>query len=189
MVRIFSRTKIHTKRFLSRSVSPHKVFSHTKRLLSRSFSPHKVFSHTKRLFTRSVPSNAEFHHSAVGPVAHSDELLYPAQATTPQELDQFRPRRHPATAPRAQLLTLTSSPFNTGGRAPTVHKDKPFTVPQTDGLLPTILIDGLSPQHKRQSSYIHSDEPFTVLQTDGLLPTIPIDELSFQYRRTSSYCS
>ena len=154
VVRIFSRTKVHTKRFLSRSVSPH-----------------KVFSHTKRLFTRSVSSNAEFHHSAVGPVAHSDELLYPARATTPQEIDQFRPRRHPATAPRAQLLTLTSpslcfkqtsssllflltsSPLNMNGRALIDHNDEPFTVPQTDGLLRTILIDELSLQHKQTSSF------------------------------------
>ena len=56
-------------------------------------------------------------------------------------------------------------------------------------LLPTILIDELSPQHRRQSSYIHNDEPFTVFRTDGLLPTILIDELSLQHRQTSSYYS
>ena len=105
VVRIFSRTKIHTKRFLSRSVS-----SHEASLLTKCF-PHETTLHMKRLSSQGVfPNedvssheaflhNAEFHHSAMSPVAHSDELLYPAQATTPQELDQFRPRRHPATVP------------------------------------------------------------------------------------------
>ena len=41
-------------------------------------------------------------------------------------------------------ISLTSSPFNTGRRAPTIHEDEPFTVLQTDGLLPTNLIDKLS---------------------------------------------
>ena len=54
-------------------------------------------------------------HSARSPVAHSDEPIYPAQATLPQESDQLRLHRHSAlnaskaTVPRATLLTLTSS--------------------------------------------------------------------------------
>ena len=108
--------------------------------------------------------------------------------------------------PRAQLLTLTnpllhisqtgsflqfllmSSPLNPDGRAPTIHSDEPFTALQTDGLLLTILIDELSPQHRWTSSYyLRIDEPFTTLQTDGLFLTILIDELSPQHRWTSSY--
>ena len=49
--------------------------------------------------------------------------------------------------------SLTSSPLNTDGRAPTIYNDEPFPAFQTDGLLPTILIDELSPQHRRTSSY------------------------------------
>ena len=48
---------------------------------------------------------------------------------------------------------LTSSPLNTDGRALTIYDDEPFTAYQTGGLLPTILIDELSPQHKWTSSY------------------------------------
>ena len=48
---------------------------------------------------------------------------------------------------------LTSSPLNTDGRAPTIHSDEPFTALQTYGLLLTILIDKLSPQHRWTSSY------------------------------------
>ena len=59
-------------------------------------------------------------HSARSPVTHFDELIYSAQATLPLESDQLRLHRHSATspfglnvtkatAPGAQLLTLTSS--------------------------------------------------------------------------------
>ena len=82
----------------------------------------------------------------------------------------------------SSLFSLASSLFNTGGRAPIVHRDEPFTALQTGGLLPTIHIDELSLQHRRTS-----DEPSTALQTGGLLPTIHIDELFLQHRRTSSY--
>ena len=84
-------------------------------------------------------------------------------------------------------LLLTSSPFNTDGRALTICE--PFTALQTDGLPPTVhsdesftalQTDGLPPT-------IHSDKPFTTLQSDGLLRTILIDELSPQHRWTSSY--
>ena len=90
-VRTFSRTEIHTKRFLSRSGSPQRFLERGK--------PHEASLHTKRFLTRCGPSHVAFHHTKMSPVAHSDELLYPVQATTPQELDQLRPRRHPATAP------------------------------------------------------------------------------------------
>ena len=90
-VRTFLRTKIHTKRFLSRSGSPQKFLERGK--------PHEASLPTRRFLTRSSSSHVAFHHSAMSPAAHSDELLYPAQATTPQGLDQLRPRRHPATAP------------------------------------------------------------------------------------------
>ena len=50
-------------------------------------------------------------------------------------------------------ISLTSSPFNTGRRAPAIYKDEPFTVLHTDGLLPTNLIDELSLQHRQTSSY------------------------------------
>ena len=106
-------------------------------------------------------------------------------------------------------FSLTSSPFNTGRRAPTIHEDEPFTVLQTDGLLPTNLIGELSLQHRQTSSYYLSgralhctshrrappqktnliDEPFSILQTDGLLHSVLIDELSLQHRQTSSYYS
>ena len=50
-------------------------------------------------------------------------------------------------------FSLTSSPLNTYGRAPTIYIDEPSTTLQKDGLLPTILIDELSPQHRWTSSY------------------------------------
>ena len=90
-VRTFSRTEIHPKRFLSRSGSPQKFLERGK--------PHEASLHTKRLFTQSVSSHKAFHHTKMSPVAHSDELIYSTQATTPQELDKLRPRRHQATAP------------------------------------------------------------------------------------------
>ena len=106
-------------------------------------------------------------------------------------------------------FSLTSSPFNTGRRAPTIHQGEPFTVLHTDGLLPTKLISQTSPSlyfkqtgsliqfsltsssfnTGRRAPTIHQDEPFTVLHTDRLLPTIPINELSLQHRPTSSYYS
>ena len=103
-------------------------------------------------------------------------------------------------------ISLTSSPFNIGRRAPTIYEDEPFTVLQTDGLLPTkpILTNspfdaegraptftmrqtGSSLQFSLTSSPLnigerapidHTNEPFIVLRTDRLLPTILIDELS-----------
>ena len=84
-VRTFSRTERHTKRFLSRSGSPQKFLERGK--------PHEASLHTKRLSPQGVFSHkAVLHtsppgHSAMSPAAHLDELLHPAQATTPQELD------------------------------------------------------------------------------------------------------
>ena len=115
---------------------------------------------------------------------HAASGARPAQAISPLGLNASK-----ATAPRAQLLTLTSpslhirqtgsclqilltsSPLNSDGRAHTIYIDEPFTAVQIDGLLPTI----------------HIDEPFTAYQTDGLLPTNFIDELSPQLRWTNSY--
>ena len=89
----------------------------------------------------------------------------------------------------------TSSSLNSDGRAPTIHIDEPFTAYQTDGLLPTNLIDELSPQLRWTGSFlqflltsssinsdgraptIHIDEPFMAPQIDGLLPTIHKHEL------------
>ena len=62
-------------------------------------------------------------------------------------------------------ISLTSSPFNTGRRAPTIYEDEPFTVLQTGGLLPTNLA-----LFMKMSPAAHSDE------------------LSLQHRQTSSYC-
>ena len=59
---------------------------------------------------------------------------------------------------------------------------------KTDGLLLTILIDELSPQHRWTSSYyLQLTSPSLHFKTDGLLLTILIDELSPQHRWTSSY--
>ena len=107
-VHIFSRTKVHMKRFLSRSVSPREASLHMKRL-----SPQRVFPY--------------------------------------EDVSSHEASLH--TMPQAQLLTLTSSPFNTERRAPTIYEDEPFTVLQTDGLLPINLIDELSLQHRQTSSY------------------------------------
>ena len=88
---------------------------------------------------------------------------------------------------------LTSSPANSYGRAPTIHSDEPFTALQTDGLLLTILIDELSPQHRWTSSYylrltspsLHFKQTGSFLQflltssplnSDGRAPTIHSDE-------------
>ena len=117
--RLSTQSVSPTKRFLTRSVSPHKaslpqsVFSreavlHTKRLSHKAFSHTKHLSTqsvspTKRFLTRSSPSHVAFHHSTMSPVAHFDELVYPAQATPPQEPDQLRLNRHMArTPPRPQ---------------------------------------------------------------------------------------
>ena len=70
-------------------------------------------------------------------------------------------------------FSLTSSPFNTGRRAPTIYQDEPFPVLHTDGLLPTKLISLTSP-----SLYFNAD---------GLPHSILIDELSLQHKQTSSY--
>ena len=88
---------------------------------------------------------------------------------------------------------LTSSPLNSDGRAPTIHSDEPFTALQTDGLLLTILIDELSPQHRWTSSYyirltspsLHFKQTGSFLQflltssplnSDGRAPTFHSDE-------------
>ena len=52
------------------------------------------------------------------------------------------------------------------------HNSEPYTVFQTDGLLPKALIGRLSLQYRQTSSCIPDDEPFTVQQTGGLLPTM-----------------
>ena len=90
-VRTFSRTEIHTKRFLSRSGSPQKFLERGK--------PHEASLHTKRFLTRGSPSHVAFHHTEMSPVAHSDELLNPAQATLPQGSDQLKLYRHLARMP------------------------------------------------------------------------------------------
>ena len=79
-VRVFPRTRVHTKRFLSRSVSLREASLNMKRL-----SPQRVFPH------KDVSSHEASLH----------------------------------TKPRAQLLALTSSPFNTDGRAPTFTPTSP----------------------------------------------------------------
>ena len=105
-------------------------------------------------------------------------------------------------------FSLTSSPFNTGRRAPTIHQDEPFTVLHTDGLLPTKLISLTSPSlyfkqtgsliqfsltsspfnTGRRAPTIHQDEPFTVLHTAGLLPTklISLTSSSLYFKQTGS---
>ena len=212
---------MHTKRFLSRSVSSHEASLFTKCVPTRNDSSHEAslltrcFPKRRCVLTRSVPSHAEFHHSATSPAAHSDELslqhrrtisyIHNDESFTVLQTDGLLPTNlidelsrtssYCATMTSPSLyfkqtdsspqFSLTSSPFNTGRRAPIAHNDEPISVFQTDGLLPTILIDELSLQHRQTSSYIQNDEPFTVLQTDGLLPTNLIDELS----PTSSYCS
>ena len=91
----FSKTEIHTKRFLSRRGSPLKFLEHGK--------PHEASLHTKRFFTRSSSSPVAFHHTKRSPDAHFNEPVYTAQATLPQESDQLRLNRHLArTPPRPQ---------------------------------------------------------------------------------------
>ena len=100
-----NEASLHTKRLSPQGVFSHEASLHKKaslpagRFLTRSVSSYEASLPTGRFLTRSSPSHMAFHHSATSPTAHSDELLYPAQATTPQELDLLRPRRHPATAP------------------------------------------------------------------------------------------
>ena len=61
---VFPRTKVHTKRFLSRSVSPREASLNMKH-----FSPQRIFPYKRRVLTRSV-----FSHKATSPAALSDEL-------------------------------------------------------------------------------------------------------------------
>ena len=137
-VRVFSRTKIHTKRFLSRSVSPHEASLHMKRL-----PPQRVFPH------EDVSSHEAFRHT---------------------------------------MLTLTSSPFNTGRRAPTFLTLSPSPYFTQTGSSLQISLTSSPFNTGRRAPTIYEDEPFTVLQIYGLLPTNQLDELSLQHRPTSSYC-
>ena len=99
---------------------------------------------------------------------------------------------------------LTSSPLNTDGQALTIYVDEPFTALQTDGLLPTILIDELSSQHRRASSYylrltsplLHfkqtgSSPQFSLTSsppnTDGRALTIYIDEPLLHFKQTGFF--
>ena len=110
-------------------------------------------------------------------IGHAASEVRPAQAKSPHGLNATK-----ATAPRAQLLILTSPPLHfkqTGSFLQFVLTSSP---PNTDGRALTIYID----------------EPSTALQTDGLLPTILIDEpllhfiqtgSSLQFLLTSPYCT
>ena len=113
-VRVFSITKIHTKRFLSRSVSPHEASLHMKRLSSQRVFPHE-----------DVSSHEAFLHTMPG-----------AQMLTLTSSPFNKGKRAPTftmTSPSLHLkqtgsslqISLTSSPFNTGRRAPTVYEDEP----------------------------------------------------------------
>ena len=55
--------------------------------------------HFKQTGSSLLIDELSLQHRGTNSYLHSDELLYPAQATTPQELDQLRPRRHSAIAP------------------------------------------------------------------------------------------
>ena len=82
--------------------------------------------------------------------------------------------------------------------------DEPFTAYQTDGLLPTILIGELSPQHRWTSSYylrltspsLHIKQTGSFLQfllassplnTDGRALTIYVDEPLLHFKQTGSF--
>ena len=92
-------------------------------------------------------------------------------------------------------FSLTSSTLTTNGQALTIYIDEPSTAYHIDGLLPTTLIDELSPQHRWTSSYylrlmsppLHfrqtgSSPQFSLtsspLNTDGRALSIYIDEPS-----------
>ena len=89
-------------------------------------------------------------------------------------------------------ISLTSSPFNIGRRAPTIYEDEPFTVLQTDGLLPTNLIDELSLQHRESSSYCLSRRAQMLTQTSSPFntgrraPTFKTTSPSLYFKQTGS---
>ena len=82
-------------------------------------------------------------------------------------------------------FSLTSSPFNTGRRAPTLYEDEPFSILQTDGLPHSVLIDELSLQHRQTSSYSLWRRAQSLTLTSPAAPLT--NELSLQHRQTSSY--
>ena len=93
----------------------------------------------------------------------------------------LRTFRHIFYTPRFRLSTgsliqfsLTSSPFNTGRRAPTIHQDEPFTVLHTAGLLPTKLISLTSPSlyFKQTGSLIQFSLTSSPFNTGRRAPTI-----------------
>ena len=116
-------------------------------------------------------TSSPFNTDGRAPIAHNDEPFtvlqtYGLLPTTP--IDELSTQHEwtssyffTMTSPSLYFkqtgsslqFSLTSSPFNTDGRAPIAHNDEPFTVLQTDGLLPTTPIDELSTQHERTSSY------------------------------------
>ena len=134
-------------------------------------------------------------HSARSPVAHLDEPIYPAQATLPQESDQLRLHRHSAlnatkaTAPRAQLLTLTSPSTLHRPHCLRSQTSSSYTATQMDGLLPTIHTDEPFPQLRWTGSYLQFILTSSSPNSDGRTPTIHIDELFPQLKWTSSYYS
>ena len=94
-------------------------------------------------------------HSVRSPVAHLDEPIYPAQATLPQESDQLRLNRHSAlnatkaTAPGAQLLTLTSPS--------TLHRPRCLRSQISSGYIAIRL--KRHEGHSARSQVAHLDEP------------------------------
>ena len=77
-------------------------------------------------------------------------------------------------------FSLTSSPFNTVRRAPTIYQDEPFTVLHTDGLLPTKLISltSPSPYFKQMGSLIKFSLMSSPFNTGRRAPTLYEDEPS-----------
>ena len=84
-----------------------------------------------------------------------DELSPQHRWTSSYYLTLASPLLHFRQTGSSPQFSSTSSPLNTDGRALTIYVDEPFTAHQTDGLLPTTLIDELSPQHRWTSSYYH----------------------------------
>ena len=103
------------------------------------------FSLTK-LFPQLRWTSSYYLHGRALPSTQTDELLQFSLTTSPSlplQMDGLL----------FTIFILTSSSLNSEGRAPTIYIDEPFTAYQTDGLLPTNLIDELSPQLRWRSSY------------------------------------
>ena len=117
-------------------------------------------------------------HSARSPVAHFDVFVYSTQVTLPEESDQLRLHRHSATspfglnatkatAPGAQLLTLTSSS--------TLHRPRCLRSQTSSGYIAIRLESHQG--HSARSPVTHIDELFPSVNMDKLYSTIHIDEL------------